>query len=76
MGRKQFDAMGKPLREAHEHRGIAQSRLVANGAIVVRTIDEAIEYARAAGDDEAMVIGGARDLRAGAAAGPTGCTSR
>jgi dihydrofolate reductase len=59
MGRRNFDAMGKPL---PKRTNIVLSRdpsFVANGAIVVRTLDEAIERARDAGDDEAMVVGGA-----------------
>ena len=58
MGRKQFDAMGKPLAKRTNVVVSRNPAYVANGAVVVRTIDEAIEYARAAGDDEAMVIGG------------------
>jgi len=58
MGRKQFDAMGKPLPKRTNVVVSRNPAYAANGAVVVRTIDEAIEYARAAGDDEAMVIGG------------------
>ena len=59
MGRKQFEAMAKPL---PKRTNVVLSRnpsFTADGAIVVRTLDDAIECARAAGDDEAMVIGGA-----------------
>ena len=53
---------------------------VANGATVVRTLDEAIAKARDAlgadaQNDEAMVIGGG-EIYALALPGPTGCTSR
>jgi dihydrofolate reductase len=58
MGRKQFDAMGKPLAKRTNVVVSRNPTYVANGAVVVRTIEQAIEYARAAGDDEAMVIGG------------------
>jgi dihydrofolate reductase len=61
MGRRNFEAMmGKPL---PRRTNIVLSRdpsFVANGAVVVRTLDEAIEKARDAGDDEAMVVGGAQ----------------
>ncbi len=59
MGRKQFESMGKPLRE---RTNIVLSRdptFAPNGAIVVRTLDDAIERARDSGGGEAMVIGGA-----------------
>ncbi len=58
MGRKQFDAMGKPLAKRTNVVVSRNPAYVADGAVVVRTLDEAIEYARNAGDDEAMVIGG------------------
>ena len=59
MGRRNFEAMGKPL---PKRTNIVLSRdpsFGANGAIVVRTLEEAIELACDAGDDEAMVVGGA-----------------
>lgn len=59
MGRKQFEAMGKPLPKRTNVVLSHNPSFVANGAIVVHTLDEAIAVARDAGDDEAMVIGGA-----------------
>ncbi len=59
MGRRNFEAMAKPL---PKRTNIVLSRdpsFSADGAVVVRTLEEAIEWARDAGDDEAMVIGGA-----------------
>lgn len=59
MGRKQFEAMGsKPLPKRTNVVITRNLSYVANGAIVVRTLDEAIEHARRNGDEEAMVIGG------------------
>jgi len=59
MGRKQFEAMGsKPLPKRTNVVITRNVSYVANGAVVVRTLDEAIEHARKSGDDEAMVIGG------------------
>ena len=59
MGRKQFEAMGsKPLPKRTNVVITRNGSYAANGAVVVRTLDEAIDVARKAGDDEAMVIGG------------------
>jgi dihydrofolate reductase len=59
MGRKQFEAMGsKPLPKRTNVVITRNVSYVANGAVVVRTLDEAIEQARKNGDEEAMVIGG------------------
>ena len=62
MGRKQFDAMGKPL---PKRTNIVLSRdptFAPNGAVVARTLDEAIQRARDVTNesDEAVVIGGAQ----------------
>ena len=61
MGRKQFESMGKPLPKRTNVVLSRDARLAANGCVVVRTLDEAIDRAReVCGDDgEAMVIGGA-----------------
>jgi dihydrofolate reductase len=59
MGRKQFEAMGKPLPKRTNIVLSRNARFAADGIVVVRTLDEAIERARQAGGDEAMVIGGA-----------------
>jgi dihydrofolate reductase len=60
MGRKQFEAMGKPL---PKRTNIVLSRNPAfapDGIVVVQTLDHAIARAQeAGGGDEAMVIGGA-----------------
>jgi dihydrofolate reductase len=58
MGRRNFEAMGKPLPKRTNVVVSRNPSFRADGAIVVRTLDAAIEYARLAGDDEAMVIGG------------------
>ncbi len=61
MGRKQFQAMGKPLPKRANIVLSRNMQFTADGATVVRTLDEAIDCARkqAAGADEIMVIGGA-----------------
>ena len=62
MGRKQFEAMGAPL---PKRVNIVLSRspdFSADGVTVVRTLDAAVEYAKASlgqDNDEIMVIGGA-----------------
>jgi dihydrofolate reductase len=58
MGRKQFEAMARPL---PKRTNVVLSRdpsFAADGVVVVRTLDDAMELARSAGDDEPMVIGG------------------
>ena len=52
--------MGKPLPKRTNVVVSRNPSFRADGAIVVRTLEEAIERAREAGDDEAMVIGGAQ----------------
>src|SRR5262245_41409464 len=62
MGRKQFEAMPAPLPQRTNIVLTRSPTFTANGAIVVRTLDEALAAARAAlnsPEGEAMVIGGA-----------------
>jgi dihydrofolate reductase len=57
-GRKNFDAMGKPLRERDNY-VVTRSDAAFEGAHTVRTVEEALSSAEAAGETEAFVIGGA-----------------
>ena len=62
MGRKQFEAMPAPLPDRANIVLTRNPNFRANGATVVRTLDEAVAAAQAAlksDDGEAMVIGGA-----------------
>lgn len=63
MGRKQFEAMGGvPLPQRTNIVLTRNPTFIANGATVVRTLDEAVAAAKTAlnsDDGEAMVIGGA-----------------
>lgn len=61
MGRRQWEAMDKPLAKRTNIVITRNRGYVANGAIVAHDLDEALERAREAGssDGEAMVIGGA-----------------
>jgi len=58
MGRKQFEAMGKPLPKRTNIVLTRSSDFDADGIVVAHTLDEAVEHAQRAGSDEAMVIGG------------------
>jgi len=57
-GRKNFDAMGKPLRERDNY-VVTRSGAAFEGARTARTVEEALSSAEAAGETEAFVIGGA-----------------
>ena len=59
MGRKQFEAMGKPLPKRTNIVLTRNAAFSADGIVVVHTLDAAIDRARQTGGDEAMVIGGA-----------------
>lgn len=59
MGRKTWESQGgKPLRKRTNVVVTRQRGYVADGAIVVHSLPEALDLARAAGEDEAFVIGG------------------
>ena len=63
MGRKQFESMGKPLPKRPNIVLSRNPEFAPDGVTVVRTFDDAIEYAEAVNrdphNDEIMVIGGA-----------------
>ena len=58
MGRKTFDSIGKPLPGRTTVIITRQKDYSVEGCVVVNTLEAAIETARLAGDQEAMVIGG------------------
>ncbi|KXH82085.1 dihydrofolate reductase [Sporosarcina sp. HYO08] len=62
MGRKTFDSIGRPLPGRQSIIVTRNPDYTAEGAIVVRDLSEAIEKAKAYGD-EVMVIGGAEIFR-------------
>jgi dihydrofolate reductase len=61
MGRKQFQSMSKPLPKRTNIVLSRNPRFSANGIVVARTLEEAMDRAReiVGNDGEAMVIGGA-----------------
>ncbi len=59
MGRKTWDSIGRPLPGRTSVVVSRDGAFAAPGASVVTSIDGAIEFAAAAGDDEPFVIGGA-----------------
>jgi len=59
MGRKQFEAMGKPLPRRTNIVLTHNAVFSADGIVVAHTLEKAIEQAQQVGGDEAMVIGGA-----------------
>lgn len=60
MGRRTWESRGKPLRGRTNVVVSSRADYEAAGATVVASLDAALELARAAGDDEAFVIGGTR----------------
>lgn len=57
MGRKTWDSIGRPL-PGRENIVITRQKLDLAGATVVRSLDEALDHARARGATDAFVIGG------------------
>lgn len=60
MGRKTWEAMGKPLRNRTNIVVTRQETYSAEGAIIVHSLDEAIQFAKENNETEAFVIGGAK----------------
>jgi len=58
-GRKNWDAMGKPLSE-RENYVVSRTESSFPGAYGARTVEDALILAERAGEQEAMVIGGAQ----------------
>lgn len=59
MGRRNYEAMGKPL-PRRPNIVISRDPAFVAECPVVRTLEEALELARAAGETEAFIIGGAQ----------------
>jgi dihydrofolate reductase len=59
MGRKTFESIGRPLPGRITVIITRDKTYKAEGCTVVHSVDEAIEKARFAGEDEAMITGGA-----------------
>jgi len=64
MGRKSFEALGKPLAGRTNVVITRQPNYQAPGAIVVSTIEAALELARRSGDPEPFITGGGEIYRA------------
>ena len=63
MGRKTWESIGRPLPGRRMVVITRQSGYRVEGVEVVGSLDEALALARAAGDDEAFIIGGAEIYR-------------
>ncbi len=63
MGRKTWESIGRPLPGRRMIVVTRQSDYRADDVAVVRSLDDALALARAAGDDEAFIIGGAEIYR-------------
>jgi dihydrofolate reductase len=59
MGRKTYESIGRPLPGRTTVIVTRDKTYKAEGCVVVNSLPEAIEKAQAAGDDEAMITGGA-----------------
>jgi dihydrofolate reductase len=59
MGRATYESIGRPLPDRENLVLTRSDRYVAPGCTVLHDLDEALEHARSAGDEEAFVIGGA-----------------
>ena len=58
MGRKNYESIGRPLPDRVNVVITRQSDLELEGCVVVQSLDEALDLAKQAGEQEAMVIGG------------------
>lgn len=59
MGRKTYESIGKPLPNRVSVVISRQKDLDLPGSIVVSSLEEAVEFCKLAGEDEAFIIGGA-----------------
>ena len=64
MGRKNFEANGRPLPNRVNIVLTTRKKYIAHGCIVVHSIDEAIQYAIDQGEDEAFIVGGGEIYKA------------
>lgn len=60
LGRKNYDSIGRPLPNRTNIVITRQSDLKIEGCIVMPSLESAIEYAKANGEDELFIIGGAQ----------------
>lgn len=60
LGRKNYDSIGRPLPNRTNIVITRQSDLEIEGCIVMPSLESAIEYAKANGEDELFIIGGAQ----------------
>lgn len=65
MGRKTYESIGKPLPGRTSVIITRNKNYKAEGCLVVNSLKDAVEMASAAGDTEAMIIGGAEIYRLG-----------
>ena len=65
MGRKTYESIGKPLPGRTSVIITRDKNYKAEGCLVVNSLKDAVDIASAAGDNEAMIIGGAEIYRLG-----------
>lgn len=63
MGRKCFESIGRPLPKRVNMVITRDPFFIGTGIVVARSVDEALEIALDAGDDEAFIIGGGQIYR-------------
>ena len=64
MGRKNYEANGRALPNRVNIVVTGKKKYVAPGCIVVHSIDEALQYAKDQGEDEAFIVGGGEIYKA------------
>ncbi len=64
-GRKNFEAMGRPLPKRTNIVVTRQKGLKLDGCIVVNSVEEALEYAKSQGESEAFILGGGQIYKEG-----------
>jgi dihydrofolate reductase len=64
-GRKNFEAMGRPLPKRTNIIVTRQKDLKLDGCIVVNSVEEALEYAKSQGETEAFILGGGQIYKEG-----------
>ena len=60
MGRKSFESLGKPLPKRVNIVITRQEDYAAEGIVLVGSLDAALDYTRDAGQEEAIILGGAQ----------------
>ena len=64
-GRKNFDAIGRPLPKRTNIIVTRQKDLNIDGCVVVNSLEEALEYAKSQGETEAFITGGGQIYKEG-----------